>query len=290
MSTAFHPQTDDQSEVTNRILGVYLRCLAGDQPRSWLHWLPWAKFCYNMSLQTTLHATPFKVVYGRDPPALLSYEQGQSRVPAVDKQLVARDEFLAEIKERLLHVQEVMKGNYDAHHRQVGDWVWLCLHHRIAATLTDKAKGRLALKFYGPFKVLERIGALAYRLELPPQSRIHNVFHVVFLKKFNGAPHATPATLPPIKHGCILPEPEKVLRARLNHGVWEIMVKWARQAAANATWEQVPEFKEAFPSFQLEDELFHNGEGSVVDAFIDKQYQRRSKQAAAAQMAHIRSN
>jgi hypothetical protein len=111
--------------------------------------------------------------------------------------------------------------------------------------------------------VLERIDALAYRLELPPQSRIHNVFHVVFLKKFNGAPPATPATLPPIKHGRILPEPEKVLRARLNHDMWEIMVKWAGQAAANATWEQVPEFKKAFPSFQLEDELFHNG-GEVL--------------------------
>jgi hypothetical protein len=74
MSTVFHPQTDGQFEVTNRILGVYLRCLAGDQPRSWLRWLPWAEFCYNTSLQTALHATPFKVVYGRDPPALLSYE------------------------------------------------------------------------------------------------------------------------------------------------------------------------------------------------------------------------
>jgi hypothetical protein len=82
----------------------------------------------------------------------------------------------------------------------------------------------------------------------------------VFLKKFHGAPPATPATLPPIKHGSILPEPEKALRARLNRAVWEIMVKWAGQAAANATWEQVSEFKEAFPSFQLEDELFHNGE------------------------------
>jgi hypothetical protein len=125
------------------------------------------------------------VVYGRDPPALLSYEQGQSRVPAVDKQLVARDEFLAEIKERLLHAQEVMKENYDAHHRQVkfqvDDWVWLRFHHRIATTLTDKAKGKLVPKFYGPFKVLERIGALAYRLELPPQS-LHLLHRPLFLQ------------------------------------------------------------------------------------------------------------
>jgi hypothetical protein len=55
------------------------------------------------------------------------------------------------------------------------------------------------------------------------------------------------------------------------------MVKWVGQAAANATWEQVSEFKEVFPSFQLEDELFHNGGESVVDAFIGKQYQCRPK-------------
>jgi hypothetical protein len=102
---------------------------------------------------------------------------------------------------------------------------------------------------------------------------------VVFLKKFNGVPPPTPIPLPPIKHGRVLPQPEKVLRAHLNRGMWEIMVKWVGQADANTTWEKVPEFKEAFPSFQLMDELFHNGEGSVVDAFIGRPYQRRAKQS-----------
>jgi hypothetical protein len=59
LSSAFQPQTDGQSEVTNRTIVMYLRCLAGDRPRSWLQWLPWAKFCYNSSYQTTLQATPF---------------------------------------------------------------------------------------------------------------------------------------------------------------------------------------------------------------------------------------
>jgi hypothetical protein len=207
---------------------------------------------------------------------------------------VARDEFLAEIKEQLLHAQKVMKGNYDAHHRpvkfQVGDWVWLRLHHRIAVTLTDKAKGKLAPKFYGPFKVLERIGALAYHLELPPQSCIHNIFHVVFLKKFNGSPPAAPATLPPIKHGRVLPEPEKILRIHLNRGVWEIMVKWAEQAATNATWgKKSQNSRKLSPPSSSRTSCFIMG-GSVVAAFIGKQYQRRPKQVAAAQMAQIRSN
>ena len=102
LSTAFRPQTDGQSEVTNRILGVYLRCLAGDRPRSWLRWLPWTEFFYNTSYQSALQTTPFRVVFGRDPPTLLSYEPGLSRVIALDKQLQQRDEFLAEIRERLL--------------------------------------------------------------------------------------------------------------------------------------------------------------------------------------------
>jgi hypothetical protein len=160
-----------------------------------------------------------------------------------------------------------------------GDWVWLRLHHCLAATLTDKARGKLAPKFYGPFQVLARIGPVAYKLALPPKCRIHDVFHVVFLKKFTGTPPATVPRLPPIKHGRVLPQPEKVLRARLNRGVWEILVQWMGQAAADATWELVIEFKDAYPSFQLEDELFSNGGGSVVDAFIGRKYLRQPRKA-----------
>ena len=83
-SLAFHPQTDGQSEVSNRIIVMYLRCLAGDRPRSWLQWLPWAEFCFNTSYQSALWATPFEVVYGRPPPALMSYTPGAARVAAVD--------------------------------------------------------------------------------------------------------------------------------------------------------------------------------------------------------------
>ena len=107
LSSAFHPQTDGQSEVTNRILGVYLRCLAGDRPRSWLHWLPWAEFSYNSSYQTALRATPFEVVYGRPPPAMASYQPGVARVTALDKQLKERDVFLQEIRDRILALRRL---------------------------------------------------------------------------------------------------------------------------------------------------------------------------------------
>jgi hypothetical protein len=65
MSTAFHPQTDGQSEVANKVIAMYLRCVTGDRPRAWVDWLSWAEYCYNTSFHTALRATPFEVVYGR---------------------------------------------------------------------------------------------------------------------------------------------------------------------------------------------------------------------------------
>jgi hypothetical protein len=93
LSSAFRPQTDGQSEVANRVLAVYLRCLAGDRPHSWLRWLPWAEYCFNTSFRSALGSTPFEVVYGRSPPSLMTYQPGLAKVIAVDKQLQRRDEF-----------------------------------------------------------------------------------------------------------------------------------------------------------------------------------------------------
>ena len=126
LSSAFHPQTDGQSEVTNRVLGVYLRCLAGDRPKQWLRWLPWAEYCYNSSYHTALQTTPFEVVYGRSPPTLASYRPGLARVVALDRQLQERDVFLADIRDRLLQAQDYMKVGADRSRRDmeltVGDW------------------------------------------------------------------------------------------------------------------------------------------------------------------------
>jgi hypothetical protein len=205
MSMAFHPQTDGQSKVTNRILCVYLRCLVGDCPKSWLRWLPWAEYCYNTSYQSALKTTLFQVVYGRPPPPLISYTAGHAKVHALDRQLVDCDVFIQEIRERLWHAHDLMKQHYDAGHHdisfEVGEWVWLRLHHRQAVAITDKIAGKLAPKFYGPFRVEERIGDLSYRLALPARPQIHNVFHVLFLKKFVGTPPDEVPPLPPIKCG-----------------------------------------------------------------------------------------
>jgi hypothetical protein len=136
ISTAFHPQTDGQSEIVNKTIAMYLRCITGDRPRAWLDWLPWAEYCYNTSYHSALKATPFEVVFGRSPPALLPYTEGSAAIETVDNMLRDRDAFLQDVHERLLQAQAYAKRHYDGHHRAlefaVGDWVLLRLLHRSA--------------------------------------------------------------------------------------------------------------------------------------------------------------
>ena len=281
MSSAFHPQSDGQSEVVNRIITMYLRCLAGDRPREWLKWLPWAEFCYNTSFQTALRCSPFKVVYGREPPALLPYHPGTSQVAAVDKQLQTRDEFLADIRDRLIQSQVTMKSYQDRHRREVefheGDWVWLRLQQRTAVSVTSATPNKLGPKFFGPYQVLSRVGTVSYKLQLPPRARIHDVFHVSLLKKFIGEAPTQVIPLPELLNGRVIPTPEKVLRARLNRGVWEVLIKWTGRAETDTSWEQLEDFKLRYPAMTLEDELFVGEGGNVVDTFVGRQYARRHK-------------
>jgi hypothetical protein len=120
MSSAFHHQSDRQTEVVNKIITMYLCCLIGDRPRQWLQWLPWAEFCYNSAYQSSLRTSPFRVVFGRDPPpSVRSYEPNTTRVPAVAQQLAERDEFLAEIRDRLEQAHQHYKSYYDKKHRDL---------------------------------------------------------------------------------------------------------------------------------------------------------------------------
>jgi hypothetical protein len=77
LTIAFHPQFDRQSEAVNKVITMYLRCLLGDRPCQWLQWLPWAEYCYNISFHSSLRSTPFKVVYGREPPSLRAYTRAR---------------------------------------------------------------------------------------------------------------------------------------------------------------------------------------------------------------------
>jgi len=138
--------------------------------------------------------------------------------------------------------------------------------------LVPGGRSKLGPKYAGPFQVLERIGEVAYRLQLPDDARIHDVFHVGVLKPFRGTPPLSQPVLPPLRHGRPLLHPDRVLRSELRRGVWHVLVEWSGLPASDATWEPVPDFREAYPSFQLADELFPEGGRDVM---VGKTYERR---------------
>lgn len=212
MSSAVHPESDGQSEAVNKIIAMYLRCMTGDRPRQWVRWLPWAEYCYNTSYHSALKTAPFQVVYGRAPPTLLDYSPASAHTSAVDSELQDRDLFLSDVCLRLLQAHEYAKRYYNAKHCDVkyteGEWVWLRLHHCAAASMPGAAKGKLGPRYFGPYCITAIINEVAVRLALPSTARIHDVFHIGLLKKYEGpAPHDV-SPLSPILHGQVIPSPQ----------------------------------------------------------------------------------
>jgi hypothetical protein len=102
----------------------------------------------------------------------------------------------------------MVKNAHDEHHKQldfiVDGWVWLCLNQGVAASVRDNLPSKLAPKYFGPYKVLQCIGEVAYKVQLPNRVCIHDVFHVTFLKKFEGSAPTEVPLLPAIVRGCVV--------------------------------------------------------------------------------------
>lgn len=193
MSSAYHPQMDGQTEVANRIIEQYLRAFMHRRPSVWGHFLLWAEWPYNTSTHSATELTPLEITFGRKPPSFPQYLTGTSTVAAVDELLSQREDMFALLRQKLQKAQARMKEIADGHRRdhefQVNKWVLVKLRPYRQTTVAGAGQSKLLRCFYGPFRIIERMGPVAYKLELAEHLRIHPVFHCSLLKPFVGSPN-----------------------------------------------------------------------------------------------------
>ncbi|XP_019414654.1 PREDICTED: uncharacterized protein LOC109326422 [Lupinus angustifolius] len=187
LSTSYHPQTDGQSEVVNRCSETYLRCMCANAPQQWSKWLPLVEWWYNTTFHTSIQATPYEVVYGQPPPTSLPYLPGKSKVQLVDRSLAKRKEMLKVLKFHLRRAQDRMKQLADKSRsdRQFneGDLVYVKLHSYKQISVAARVNEKLATKYFGPFPIISKVGAVAYKVQFPDHAKTHNVF--MFLNSKN---------------------------------------------------------------------------------------------------------
>src|SRR6187551_1969632 len=259
-SSAYHPQTDGQTERTNQILEDMLRACALQYGVSWDKSLSYAEFSYNNSYQKSLQMAPFEALYGRKCRTPLFWNQtGESQVFGPE---ILRDaeRQVQVIRQNLKVAQSRQKSYADVRRRDlsfaVGDFVYLKVSP-MRGVKRFNVKGKLAPRFIGPFKILERMGEVAYRLELPETlAGVHDVFHVSQLKKCLRVPEESEKVIPieglsvqedltyeehPVK---ILEQSERVTRNRV---IRMCKVQWSRCTEDEATWEREEDLKAAYP-------------------------------------------
>ena len=258
LSSAYHPQSDGQTEAVNRVLEQYLRCFVGDHPRRWLEYLPWAEWSYNTAEHSSTGMSPFEAVYGRTAPTLRVYDRSASSDRTeVDMALLDRDETLRRLRTHMRTAQVRQKQVYDRGHRDqeydIGDMVYVRVQPYRQVTLRPVRNQKLSHRFFGPFKVLERIGPVAYRLELPEGTRVHPVFHVSLLRARISTDQIVGAVLPEPEDEIEVVEPVRVLarRRRRHEGrlETEVLVEWLGKPSDEATWELETDIMDRFPDF-----------------------------------------
>jgi hypothetical protein len=255
-SSAYHPQSDGQTEVVNKCLETYLRCMCSDHPAQWSKWLSLAEWWYNTNYHSSIHTTPYEVVYGQPPPIHLPYLPGSSSNDHVDRSLLAREEAIKLLKFHLARAQNRMVQQADKHRSDrvfsIGDYVYLKLQPYRQLSMKSHGFHKLLPKFYGPFPVIDRIGATAYKLELPDSAAIHNVFHVSQLKLCPN-PQDQPIqyfSSPLVKLGKVplaILDRKMVKRGRV--AATKVLVQWKDVPADKATWEFYYDLLKKYPDF-----------------------------------------
>ena len=232
LSTAFHPRTDGQTERMNAWLEQYLRPWTAGQPTSWSKILPIAEFAHNSWRHDATRRSPHELLIGIKPQVILKHLT--SSTPAAETRLKLLEESRQSAQKLLTHIQN-RRDDQKITEMKKGDQVWL-----EGRNLSISGNKKLSPKRYGPFPITEKIGSVAYRLQLPPSMKIHNVFHIDLLLPYKETEaYGTPFTRPPpIINSEEEYEIEAILDAR-RHGrgrQLQYLVHWKGYPHSDDSW------------------------------------------------------
>ncbi|KAD5508378.1 hypothetical protein E3N88_16081 [Mikania micrantha] len=257
-STAFHPQTDGQSERTIQTLEDMLRACTLEWTGNWDDYLCLVEFAYNNSWQASIDMAPFELLYGRKCRAPICWNEVGEKIIEGPELIQITNDKVAIAREKLKEAQSRQKSYADKHRRalefKVGDHVFLKVSP-CRGVRRFGIKGKLSPRYIGPFEILDRIGEVSYRLALPPQlSHVHNVFHVSLLRGYNYHPlHVINYPLHMIQEDlsyeeepeAILDQQERIMRKKI---ISFVKVLWKNHSERETTWEMEESIRSLYPS------------------------------------------
>ncbi|KAL0295738.1 UNVERIFIED_CONTAM: Transposon Tf2-12 polyprotein [Sesamum calycinum] len=256
-STAFHPQTDGQSERTIQTLEDMMRACIMEFKGNWDDHLPLMEFAYNNSFHSSIDMAPYEALYGRRCRSPVCWDiEGlrQLEGPELVQETVEKIQI---VKKCLKAAQDRQKSYVDKHRREmeyeVGDKVFLKVSPWKGILRFGK-QGKLSPRYIGPYEIIERIGPLAYRLALPVElSQIHDVFHVSMLRRYRSDPsHVIREPEVEISEQLTyMEEPAEILdrsvRKLRNKEIPMVKVRWTHHSPREATWEVEEHMREKYP-------------------------------------------
>ncbi|XP_071727227.1 uncharacterized protein [Rutidosis leptorrhynchoides] len=263
MSTAYHPQTDGQSERTIQTLEDMLRACVIDFGNGWDKYLPLAEFSYNNSYHASIKAAPFEALYGRKCRSPICWNEVGDRQLTGPEIIHETTEKIVQIKERLKTARSRQKSYADVRRKplefQIGDMVMLKVSPWKGVIRFGK-RGKLNPRYVGPFKIIERIGPVAYRLELPQQlAGVHNTFHVSNLKKCLAKEDLTI----PLEEIHVdeklqfIEEPIEIMDREVKRlkqsNIPIVKVRWNARRGPEFTWEREDQMKQKYPHLFSDD-------------------------------------
>jgi hypothetical protein len=238
ISTAYHPQTDGQSERSNQWLEQYLRHWCNAQQDNWSDWLPTAQFAHNSWPSATTKSSPFSLLMGWEPRT--TWLEKPTNVPSVEQRLGEMMQKRQQAQEAIRHTQKRWIGRKQSKFvpYQPGDQVWL----EATNLRTHFPTAKLAPKRFGPFPIKRVLSPVTFELELPSHWKIHPVFHGNLLTPYRETKlHGENFTRPPpdLVDGEEEWEVEEILDARRKGRGRKLhfLVKWKGFPDSDNSWE-----------------------------------------------------